>query len=117
MPDQYEESDCGYESYNEDLERYRLDKTSSEAASRVFSSLAIDCPRLMAAVIVAPDPVLGGKQQRGFMRFRQTDYYGRTNFVGVMTDISAIKHHEPASDILEDEQFLVEREMMRGARS
>jgi len=78
---------------------------STHAADRVFSSLAKTCPHLIAFDVQANDD--GISDQRPFLRAKQIDVHGCMKYVGVRSNFSMIRHAEPASDVLKDEEFLM----------
>ena len=78
-------------------------------ANRVFEVLSNSCPYLTALVIDVRDVRLRDDccsrnvQRFGYMRARQVDVCGRRKVVGVPILPHMIKHHEPCSEIFDDD--------------
>ena len=80
-------------------------------ASHIFESLAPSCPHFAALVIDTVREIGDVVESKGFVRSKQTDFFGNTTYVGVPVEKSAIKYYVPCSDILEcaQEDDLLER--------
>lgn len=91
----------------EACESFQLTEVSQNAAQKVFSALATDCPKLTVLDINALDASIGCIEDRTFLRAKQTDIYGNVKHVGAPVQRAMAKYDEPASDILEPEKFLL----------
>lgn len=78
-----------------------------EIANEIFNVLFEPCPHFTGLVIDARE-TYGDCSRRtverlGFLCARQADERGRTKAVGIPIEPHMIKHHEPFSDIFEDD--------------
>lgn len=92
----------------------QLKKAEDQAklvANHIFESLAPSCPHFAALVIDTVREIGDVVESKGFVRSKQTDFFGNTTYVGVPVEKSAIKYYVPCSDILEcaQEDDLLER--------
>lgn len=88
------------------LDDSEFDQLGRSTAEKVFSRLHEICPHLVLLDIEARDPRAKCEVNRRYLRSKQSDLYGHVKYVGALTKFAMIKHHEPASDILEPEKFL-----------
>lgn len=78
-----------------------------ETANTLFNVLCGTCPLLTGLVIDSrechEDCRSKTVKRFGFLRARQIDLCGRTKAVGMLIEPHMIKHHEPCSEIFEDD--------------
>lgn len=83
------------------LERL-LDSHAQRLADGLFQGLADSCPLFTAIEIRVRSPRTGEPLGvAGFLRGRRSNMYGRETAVGIPVYTHLIKHHQPASDILD----------------
>lgn len=71
-------------------------------ADRVFSTLAVCCPKLTAVVVMTEGDYSSAS---AFMKSKQTDLHGLTTIVDMVVEPHMVKHFEPCSDVLEPVKF------------
>lgn len=78
------------------------------AAYRIFQTLVPDCPdfAVVAFDTWADCDIEESCHRTAFVRVKQITASGQTTYTGTAVDFHMVKHYEPYSDLLDEEQFV-----------